>query len=119
MNFIEGKVHISYEARRSSLFAVTSLLVTVVRHNVTGHGFNWSSIEAFLGAWFVHAIALVLLSVLTGALVARWRRFFVGTFGEAPDYDDVQVHVCVTVLIAAIAIFFLAHWVPTDSLGIE
>jgi uncharacterized membrane protein HdeD (DUF308 family) len=106
-----------FSARRHVLLGLTGLVVAYVRRVVQYHQYSWDSIWQLLSWWFIHYIAIALLAGVAYFFIRRTEGFFFGPDRARPELqiDDVLVHVSIIVLVAAIAVFLLAHWVPMEG----
>ena len=100
--------------RQAGLIPIVGLAVGYVRHGLATQWASWVSVEQFFGYWFIHTVALLLFTVISGAVILHTHEFFLG---EKPKYDieDVIFNVVMTVLLAVVAIYFVAHWTPTGN----
>jgi hypothetical protein len=109
------RVRVSAEVKRGCLIPVTGLVVGYVRHGINKQWGAWDSIEQILGYWFIHTIALVLFMVISSAIILQLHEFFLGYKAEGRTEEELPVYVLMTVLIGAVAIFLMSHWVPSDD----
>jgi len=108
-------VRVKVTAKRTCLFLFTSLVVAYVRHDgVTDQWRTYPSLGNLLISWFIHSVGLFFFFVAAAFLIERYHKFFLGREWQG-DHDDLQYYVVMTVLVAAIAIFAFAHWVPIGA----
>ena len=109
------KVGISYPMRRSALIAGTGLVVAYVRHGLATGWAAWEGIAQFAGYWLIHAVAVGAFGIFAAWPIMRARRFFLD--GEVRDIhlEEVLVLICLTVLLGSIAVYIVAHWVPSGD----
>jgi hypothetical protein len=107
----------SLSARRHILLAVSGLVVAYVRQVVQYHAYSWETITQFLVSWFVHYIGVAFLAALACFFINRTQALFFSRDSHRPalDIDDALVYVSIVALVAAIAIFVLAHWVAIEG----
>lgn len=105
---------VSFKARRHALMAIAGLVVAYVRTGLQYKRYGWDSFTGFAASWFVHYIALALLVGASAIVIQRVEGFFFGDnkTRSRVDVDDLLVYVPIVALVAAVAIFVLAHWVP-------
>jgi hypothetical protein len=105
---------LSLSAKRNILLALTGLVVAYVRQVVQYHQYSWESVTQFFAFWFVHYIGIALLAALAYFFLNRTRVFFFGPDPARPplDIDAALIYVSIVVLVAPVAIFVLAHWLP-------
>ena len=105
------------EWRLFGLQIATGLAVTFVRHDLEKHRVAWDSLGDFLITWFIHTIALLVLIAITTVPILRFHKFFVGheLSTSKGDVETVGFYVLMTVLVASVCIFFVAHYVPIDD----
>src|SRR5947209_3441937 len=105
---------VSTSGKLVGLQVATGFVVAFVRHNLETHRLLWNGFEPFLVSWFIHTIAVVLLMAIVLVPILSWQRFFIGQEfkGFKDQSEELQFHITMTVLVAAVCIFFVAHWVP-------
>ena len=108
---------LSLRARRSLLLGITALVVSYVRSYLQYHQYSWESIEQFLASWLIHYLAIFLLVAVSYALIKTKAHLFLGKKDESHGItmEELTVYVSVVLLVAAVIIFFLAHWQPVDT----
>ncbi len=109
---------LSLRVRRGILLAVTSLVVAYVRSFLQYHQYIWGSIEQFLISWLIHYLAILFLIIVSLVFINMDAHFFLGKDAKSSDItkDEFTVYVSVVLLIAALAIFLLAH---LQSVGMD
>lgn len=112
-------MQLSERTKLSSLYAGTSLLFTVVRHRISGYGYAWNSIEQFLGSWLVHGLGLIILAIVTGATIAKYRGLVLDNAGGKPSMEELEFHVIVATLVATLAALVISYWPISDDLGLD
>lgn len=105
------------DRRLTSLAAIAGLFVAYVRNVVQYHRYSWDSILDFFGWWFIHYIAVILV---LGIAHAATRGKASLLFGQSETLQKLTLeeglmYGCFIVIVAAIAVFFLFHWVPVDA----
>jgi hypothetical protein len=110
-------VRVSFDIKRFLLIPLTSLAVTYLRHGIESHWASWNSIEQFLTSWFVHTFGLLLFMALTTAIILWSHEFFFEKKASGEAEEFLPTYIVMAVLVAAVAIIFLAHW-PVGS-GID
>jgi hypothetical protein len=104
------------EVRITILTVITALVVALVRHGLETKSASWEGLGQLLMWWFIHTIALYFLIIGAGVSIARWYKFFLD---DQRDFTvrrlEYQYYVAMTVLVAAIAIGFLAVAGPFGS----
>lgn len=105
------------EWRLIGLQIITALAVTFVRHDLEKHRVAWDSFGDFLIAWFIHTIAVIMLIAIAAVPILRFHKFFVGRelSTSKGDVEAVTFYVLMTVLVASVCIFVVAHHVPIDD----
>jgi hypothetical protein len=106
---------LSRNIKEGGLIGLTSLAVAYVRHGLETSWKSFSSAEQFFLGWFIHWVALMVLVLATVATITSTRKFFLGSSTEEPPPSELLYYVVVTVLVATVAIFVLAHWVPVGD----
>ncbi len=107
---------LSSRVRRNALLAFTSLVVAYVRTFLQYHRYAWESIGQFLISWFLHYIVVVLLATVSYAFIKANEHWFLEDDSQRKGLtiDEAYVYISFVVLISAVSIFLLAHWVPSD-----
>lgn len=107
---------LSPSVRRNALLAFTSLVVAYVRTFLQYHRYAWESIGQFLISWFLHYIAVVLVAVVAYAFIKSNEHRFLEDDSQRKGLtiDEAYVYVSFVVLVVAVSIFLIAHWVPSD-----
>ena len=96
------------------MLGITSLVVAYVRSFLQYHQYIWGSIEQFLISWLIHYLAILFLIIVSLVFINTDAHFFLGKDAENSSItkDEFTVYVSVVLLIAAVAIFLLAHLQP-------
>jgi hypothetical protein len=108
-------VVISEKTKQGILLVVTGFAVSYTRHGLQYQWHAWESIEAFFVGWFVHTAGLLLFLMVAVIAIAKSYEFFLGVKRKSDDFDELVFMVLMTVLVGAIFIFVVAHWVPSDE----
>ena len=109
-------MRLSREFKLFSLFFMTALVVTFVRHGLTTHWESLESVEQFFEYWLVNLIALaVFVAISTGAILAC-SKFFLGLPGErfGERLVQIQFHVVMAILVGVILLFLLMELMPGE-----
>ncbi len=108
---------LSLDTKKQILLAITGLVVAYVRQLVQYRQYSWETITQFLASWFIHYIGVALLALLAGFFINRTHAFFFGpnSTRQPLDTDEALIYVAIVVLVAAVGIFVLAHWVPIEG----
>ena len=69
--------------------------------------------QQFFIDWFFHMIAVALLVVVATIPICKFHKFFLGYENEG--IGELSLHVLMTVLVASICIFFIAHFGPLND----
>lgn len=105
------------DPRVTALPAIAGLAVAYVRNILQYHRYSWDSWLEFFVTWFVHYIAVILI---VGVAYAFTRGKETLLFGRSETLRTMTVEEAiifgsVLAIIAASAIYVLAHWVPVDT----
>jgi hypothetical protein len=67
-----------------------------------------------LGGWLAYIVALFLLTVIVGTLIARFHEFFLGRPAPWQNYsfDEVGFYILMTVLVPAVGIYVVSKAGP-------
>jgi hypothetical protein len=114
MGIFKKKINPSPEFRLGCLSVIAAFAVSYVRHGVEHHWASWASAEQFFISWFIHWVALNVLLVAAAAATIWLHKLFLGYEYEGRNLE-FGYHVLVVVLVAAISIAFLAHYIPTGD----
>jgi hypothetical protein len=105
---------LSPHARRRLLLVMTALVVCYVRHLVQYGRRPWAAgLGLFLASWFVHYLAVLLVCGLVLVMSLKSDPFFLpGRPERTMDerMDDTTVHVCITLFVAAVLVWFVYFW---------
>lgn len=114
-------MRVSREFKLYSLYFVTGLAVTFVRHGVRTHWASLESVEQFFEYWLVYLIALAVFVALTGAIIFATSQYFIGypsaQFGDR--LAEIQFHIVVTILVVVVLMFVLSKFIPSGVLDFE
>ena len=72
--------------------------------------------QQILTSWFIHTLGLLLFMTITSAVILRCHRFFFGRQADGDAEEALPFYVVTTVLMAAVSIFLLSHWIPSGDL---
>lgn len=114
-------MRVSREFKLYSLYFVTGLVVTFVRHGVRTHWTSLESVEQFFEYWLIYLIALAVFVAITGVIIFATSQYFVG-YPSAQLGDrlaEIQFHVVMTVLVVVVLMFLLSKLVPSGVLDFE
>lgn len=102
--------------RRNVLLGVTALVVAYVRSYLQYHQYSWPSIGQFLISWLIHYLAILALVAVSYAFINTKADFFLGNKTERDRItkEEAAVYVSIVLLIAAVLMFFVAHWPQSD-----
>jgi hypothetical protein len=108
---------LSFNARQFALLSITALVIAYVRTFLQYHRYFWDSIGQFLASWLIHFVALTLFLMISGALIITKAPFFLenGNEGRKITVEEAIVYISLVLLMAAVSIFLLAHWVPVGT----
>lgn len=103
-------------ARRNVLLGVTALVVAYVRSYLQYHQYSWQSIEQFLISWLIHYLVILALVAVSYAIINTKADLFLENKTERDRItkEEATVYVSVVLLVAAVLIFFVAHWPRSD-----
>ena len=114
-------MRVSREFKLYSLYFVTSLAVTFVRHGVRTHWTSLESVEQFFEYWLIYLIGLGVTVAITGAIIFATSHYFIGypsaPFGER--LAEIQFHVVTTILVVVVLMFVLSKFIPSGVLDFE
>jgi hypothetical protein len=104
------RLKLNHRARLAVLALATAFVFTLAR---AGEGSWWD----FLGGWFAHLVAVLLLGIVAAASITRFHKFFLGRPPPWPssEADEVGFYVLMTLLVAAIAMFMLMNLGPNPD----
>ena len=104
------------DPRVTSLAATAGLVVAYVRHAIQYQRYSWDSILEFFGWWFIHYIAVILLLGLAYVITRGNSSFLLGRSETLRKLtlEEGMIFGCIIIIVAAVAIFFFAHYVPVD-----
>ena len=114
-------MRVSREFKLYSLYFVTGLAVTFVRHGVRTHWTSLESVEQFFEYWLIYLIALAIFVAIAGAIIFATSQYFIG-FPSASLRDrlaEVQFHVVMTILVVVVLMFLLSKFVPSGVLDFD
>jgi hypothetical protein len=114
-------VRVSREFKLFSLYFVTGLALTFVRHGVRTHWTSLESVEQFFEYWLIYLIGLAIIVVITGAVIFVTSQYFIGypsaPFGER--LAEIQFHIVMTILVVVVMMFVLSKFIPSGVLDFE
>lgn len=114
-------MRVSREFKLYSLYFVTSLAVTFVRHGVRTHWTSLESVEQFFEYWLIYLIGLGIVVAITGAIIFATSHYFIGypsaSFGER--LAEIQFHIVTTILVVVVLMFVLSKFIPSGVLDFE
>lgn len=114
-------MRVSREFKLYSLYFVTGLVVTFVRHGVRTHWTSLESVEQFFEYWLIYLIVLAIFVAIAGAFIFATSYYFIG-YPSAQLRDrlaEVQFHVVMTILVVVVLMFLLSKFVPSGVLDFE
>jgi formate hydrogenlyase subunit 3/multisubunit Na+/H+ antiporter MnhD subunit len=105
-----------HSTRRNVLLGITALVVAYVRSYLQYHQYSWQSIEQFVISWLIHYLAILGLVAISYAFINTKADFFLGnkTERDRKTKEEATVYVSIVLLVAAVLIFFVAHWPQSD-----
>jgi hypothetical protein len=105
------------EWRLIGLQVVTGLVVAFVRHALQTHRM-WDSFGQFLVSWVIHTVAVIVLMAIALVPILWFHKFFLGYEyeGTKKKSEELSFYLLMTVLVASVCIFLVAHNVPMDDL---
>jgi len=103
---------ISLKIRRYALLVITGLVVAYVRNIVQYRHYSWESIGELLSCWFIHYIAVGIVTATLYVVIKNTEKFFFEykDSEEGLTWEQAIVYTSLTILISAIFVFLLAHW---------
>ena len=86
--------------------------VAYVRNYLQYRRYSFESLWEFAGFWFVHYLAIALMSTLFYAFLSSVENWALGRVnGRTPtSMDAAIVHFCFALLLCSLAVFIVAHW---------
>lgn len=105
------------DPRVTSLAAIAGLLVAWDRQILQYRRYSWGSVTDFLISWFVHYIAVILILGVAFAITRGNASFLLGRSETLRKLttEEGLIYGCIIVIVAAMAVFFIAHWVPIET----
>ncbi len=105
------------DPRLTSLAGGAGLVVAYVRHAIQYHRYSWDSIIEFLGWWFIHYIAVIFVLGIAYAITRGNSSFLLGRSETLRKLtlEEGMIYGCIIIIVAAVAVFFIAHLVPVGS----
>jgi hypothetical protein len=96
------------ESRLTGLLIFTGLVVAFVHHDLEPHRVVWDSFVEFLSSWFIHTLALAVLSAFAYIAIFWFHKFFLGE--DLKDFSDKHIwfYIWMTVLVVSVCIFMIA-----------
>ena len=107
-------MRLSTEIKLGCLSVVAALAVAYVEHGIAHHWASWDSVAHFLVSWFIDWVAVSIFVAAAAFASIRFNRFFLG-YELKHENLEVYYHVLIAVLIGAVLIGFLAHYLPADD----
>ena len=107
-------MRLSPEIKLGCLSVVAALAVTYVEHGIEHNWAAWDSVAYFLVSWFIDWVAVSAFVAAAAFAAIQFHRFFLGCEWKNENLE-VYYHVLISVLIGAILIGFLAHYLPADD----
>lgn len=105
---------IPHHIRRGALVVITGLVVAFVRTRLQ-YGRPWQSLMEFASSLGIHVLGLVMFVVVSWTLISESEGFFLGKDRVRLTKDQAYTYMPGAVLLAAIAIYFLAMYVPRED----
>jgi hypothetical protein len=107
----------SIDSKRFVLVAMAGLAVAFVRQILQYQRYAWESWGLFFVSWFIHYVAIAIFIAITYACIMGWEKVFLGERAQHKtlSLDHFLVYISIAVIVAAICIFVLAHWVPVGD----
>lgn len=105
------------DPRVTTLPAIAGLAVAYVRNILQYHRYSWDSWLNFFTTWFIHYVAVILLVGVAYAVTRGKESLLIGR-SEAlrqMTVEEAIIFGSVLAIVAAAAIFLLAHWMPIDT----
>jgi len=108
-------VAISHKIRRNALLVITGLVVAYVRNIVQYRHYSWESIGGLLSWWFIHYMAVGIVTAISYVIIKNTEKIFFEDKDseEGLTWEQAIVYTSLIILISAICIFLLAHWVSS------
>ena len=105
------------DPRLTTLAATAGLVVAYVRHAIQYQRYSWDSILEFLGWWFIHYIAVIIVLGLAYAFTRGNASLLLGRSETLRKLtlEEGIIYGCIIVIIASVAVFFIANWVPVGT----
>jgi len=109
-------MQIPLAVKRNGLLIITGLVVAYVRRVIQYGNYSWDSVVQLLGWWLLHYLAVGLVAAVAYGCIKGTEKFFFGyESGEKGlGVDEALVYISVVILVAAVAVFFIAHWPASD-----
>jgi hypothetical protein len=107
-------VTLTEKTKEGILIVATGLTVAYVRHGIETQWASWESVEQFVIYWFVHTVGVLLFMLPSILMIETCYEFFLGRRHESSDYSELFYIILMTVLVGAICIFVVAHWMPSN-----
>jgi hypothetical protein len=104
------------DPRVTALPAIAGLAVAYVRNILQYQRYSWDSWLEFLATWFVHYIAVLLILGVTYAFTRGKETLLLGRSEtlRKMSVEEAIIFGSILAIVAAAAIFVLAHWIPID-----
>lgn len=103
----------------TGLVAIAGLLVSYTRLVLQYHQYSWDSVLQFLGWWFLHYIAVIIILGIAYAIFQGAFGSLLGRYLESNklSMEQSMIYGSIVVIVAAISILILAHWIPPEALN--
>ena len=104
------------DSRVTALSAIAGLAVAYVRNILQYHRYSWDSWLDFFVTWFVHYVAVLLILGVAYAFTRGKDTLLLGRSETLRQMtaEEAIIFGSVIAIVAAAAIFVIAHWVPVD-----
>lgn len=114
-------MRVSREFKLYSLYFVTGLVVTFVRHGVRTHWTSLESVEQFFEYWLIYLIALAVFVAITAAIIFATSHYFIGypSTQLGDRLAEIQFHIVMTILVVVVLMFVLSKFIPSGVLDFE
>jgi hypothetical protein len=108
---------ISLKTRGNVLLVFTGLVVAYVRNVVQYHHYFWDSTVKFFAWWFIHYIAVGIVTASSYFLIKNTEKIFF-KYKESEQgltWEQAVVYTSLIILVCSILVFLLAHWGGTSD----
>ena len=109
-------MRVSREFKLFSLYFITGLVITFIRHGVRTHWSSLESVEQFFEYWLVNLIALAVFVAISAGAILACSKFFLGLTGErfGERLVQIQFHLIMAILVGVILLFLLMELLPGE-----